>query len=91
MQLTHTHNHTPFFNADPQSCPASTIVFLRLLCSVAQEVLTMGEALHTDSDTDTDFVPQATLSVYRKVGPHSDNTSTGVGDGGVDFSAGLEV
>lgn len=51
----------------------------------------MGEALHTDSDTDTDFVPQATLSVYRKVGPHSDNMSTGVGDGGVDFSAGLEV
>lgn len=35
--------------------------------------------------------PLATLSDYRKVGPHSDSTSSGVGGGGVDFSAGLEV
>lgn len=88
---TCTHNHTPFFfffksRAPEQSC--FPIVSL-WLCSVSEGVLTVAEVLHTDSDAD--FVPLATLSDYRQVGPHSDSTSSGVGGGGVDFSAGLEV
>lgn len=57
--------------------------------SVAVLSFRRAEVLHTDSDTD--FVPLATLSDYRKVGPHGDSTSSGVRGGGVDFSAGLEV
>ncbi|KAA8585351.1 hypothetical protein FQN60_004045 [Etheostoma spectabile] len=64
----------------PKAVRLPSLCFFLWLCSMAQEVLTVVEAQHTDGY----YIPLATLSIYRKVRPRSDSTSSGVGGGGVD-------